>query len=351
MLTYGNLIELAGRGDFDVVIHGCNCFNTMGAGIAKSIREAYPQAYIADLNTKKGDMSKLGSFTSTDVVSPSGYKFKIINAYTQFNYSRDSDNFSYDTFPDLLSKIKKEFGHLRIGMPLIGCNLAGGDEFRILNMIKDGFSDVDYKIVEINRNRVLKTKDPRFDINSFKSPINIDFPAPFKYKGIDFFSSSQFVSYSRAALNCDEVAKKELLMLNDNKLIKQLISREINGFDVVDSPNVYSEYKKILSQIPIIVRKMSNVNQKSWESIESSSIIVSGRNKLLSNPDLLKYVAELSDGLFLSRENLSIINYSKKLLNGRSEPIPEPDLKKGRLVKNKYWLFSAKGILLKTKTK
>jgi O-acetyl-ADP-ribose deacetylase (regulator of RNase III) len=30
----GDLIDLAKRGHFDVVTHGCNCFCTMGAGIA-----------------------------------------------------------------------------------------------------------------------------------------------------------------------------------------------------------------------------------------------------------------------------------------------------------------------------
>lgn len=28
--TKGNLIDLAEAGEFDVVVQGCNCFNTMG---------------------------------------------------------------------------------------------------------------------------------------------------------------------------------------------------------------------------------------------------------------------------------------------------------------------------------
>jgi len=31
----GDLIELIKKGYFDVVIHGCNCFCTMGSGFAK----------------------------------------------------------------------------------------------------------------------------------------------------------------------------------------------------------------------------------------------------------------------------------------------------------------------------
>jgi len=51
----GDLIALALSGKFDVIVHGSNCFCTMGAGIAKTIKETFPAAYRADLATKKGD--------------------------------------------------------------------------------------------------------------------------------------------------------------------------------------------------------------------------------------------------------------------------------------------------------
>lgn len=50
----GDLLAFATAGDFDVIIHGCNCQNTMGAGIAKSIKKQFPAAYDADLVTAKG---------------------------------------------------------------------------------------------------------------------------------------------------------------------------------------------------------------------------------------------------------------------------------------------------------
>jgi O-acetyl-ADP-ribose deacetylase (regulator of RNase III) len=36
MIKYvdGDLIKLALKGEFDVIVHGCNCFCQMGAGIA-----------------------------------------------------------------------------------------------------------------------------------------------------------------------------------------------------------------------------------------------------------------------------------------------------------------------------
>lgn len=50
----GDLIAL-GKGDtFDVIVHGCNCFCVMGAGLAKAIRSEFPEVYRADQGTEAG---------------------------------------------------------------------------------------------------------------------------------------------------------------------------------------------------------------------------------------------------------------------------------------------------------
>ena len=63
----GDLIELAQAGHFDVITHGCNFFNTMGAGIAPQIKKAFPDAWYADNRTTRGDIMKLGCYTQTDL--------------------------------------------------------------------------------------------------------------------------------------------------------------------------------------------------------------------------------------------------------------------------------------------
>lgn len=155
-LHYGNLLEMAKNGEFDVIIHGCNCLHAMGAGIAKYIKQDFPEAYAADKTTVYKDRKKLGTFSEA-TITRNGHTFVVINAYTQFEYNgRGKDLFEYDNFPQLLQSIKSKYGNKRIGLPLIGCGLAGGDEPRILNMIKEGFEGVDYKLVEIDTRRKLK---------------------------------------------------------------------------------------------------------------------------------------------------------------------------------------------------
>jgi O-acetyl-ADP-ribose deacetylase (regulator of RNase III) len=134
----GNLLDMAEAGDFDIVIHGANCFCVMGGGIAREIRERFPMAAMADNETQKGDYNKLGNYTTAFTG-----KFLIVNAYTQFNMSQGTDVFEYTAFQLILEKILFAFGDKRIGIPYIGMGLAGGDSDTIIPMIRDFADRVD----------------------------------------------------------------------------------------------------------------------------------------------------------------------------------------------------------------
>jgi O-acetyl-ADP-ribose deacetylase (regulator of RNase III) len=128
----GNLLDLAEAGEFDIVVQGCNCFNTMGGGIAREIRERYPMCAEIDGLTERGEYMKLGNWTEFDQGT-----FIIINAYTQYNMSTGEDVFEYVAFALILQKLEKEFGDKRIGLPYIGMGLAGGNKDVIIPMIKE----------------------------------------------------------------------------------------------------------------------------------------------------------------------------------------------------------------------
>lgn len=131
----GNLLDLADEGNFDIIVHGCNCHNTMGSGIARQIAERYPQAYAADCATVKGDYNKLGTFTKSAT-----HKFVIVNAYTQYNYNKQhhkEDLFEYISFALILQKLVHTVGDCRFGFPMIGMGLAGGDRGKIMMLMND----------------------------------------------------------------------------------------------------------------------------------------------------------------------------------------------------------------------
>jgi O-acetyl-ADP-ribose deacetylase (regulator of RNase III) len=62
----GDLLQFAEDGNFDVIIHGCNCFCQMGKGIALTIKNKFPDAYKADLETAKGEKNKLGTYSKAE---------------------------------------------------------------------------------------------------------------------------------------------------------------------------------------------------------------------------------------------------------------------------------------------
>lgn len=143
---HGDLIQLAKQGRFDVIIHGCNCFCTMGAGIAHLIQKHFPKAYQADVDTIAGDKAKLGTFSCAQI-EHNGNIFTIVNGYTQYEYSGPGPLVDYEALAQLFSKIKKEYSGLKIAYPKIGAGLARGNWKKIAAIIDLALKGEDHTLV------------------------------------------------------------------------------------------------------------------------------------------------------------------------------------------------------------
>jgi O-acetyl-ADP-ribose deacetylase (regulator of RNase III) len=154
-IMYGDLITLAETGVLDVIVHGCNCFCVMGAGIAKQISKKYPEVYKADWqNTKKGDKNKLGGFTWTPITMPNGHTFIVINAYTQYRYgSKGWPDVDYGAIRSVFKMIKVLYPDRHIGYPRIGCGQAGGDWNVVKDIINQELSGLNHTLVELKENK------------------------------------------------------------------------------------------------------------------------------------------------------------------------------------------------------
>jgi O-acetyl-ADP-ribose deacetylase (regulator of RNase III) len=146
MIKYvkGNLLALAERGELDIIVHGCNCQNTMGSGIAKQIKDRYPTVWEADCDYERElaarRYNKLGNYTLAKVYNKPF--FYVVNAYTQYEYlPRGVDHFEYASFAVILQKLAHFYGNYDFGFPYIGMGLAGGDSERIIAMLEE-FSEL-----------------------------------------------------------------------------------------------------------------------------------------------------------------------------------------------------------------
>ena len=143
----GDLIKLALNKEFDVIVHGCNCQCVMSAGIAKTIKTVFPEAYVADSQTIKGDRSKLGTI-STATVNRDNHEITIVNAYTQFHWRGKGVKVDYQAIASCFKEIKAQFSGKRIGYPLIGAGLAGGDWSIISTIIDEELAGEHHTLVE-----------------------------------------------------------------------------------------------------------------------------------------------------------------------------------------------------------
>ncbi len=193
MINYidGDLIKLALQGEFDVVVHGCNCFCTMGAGIAPQMAAAFgcdefeleqTETEECDFNGgcytietgNRGDINKLGNIDyetkylwfrhprAKDGLAVAMGRYTegqtdvkpliVVNAYTQYKYgSNHSDGvakpFDYEAFTLCMRKMNSLFARHHIGMPKIGSGLAGGDWSRIERIIDIELKDCRVTVV------------------------------------------------------------------------------------------------------------------------------------------------------------------------------------------------------------
>jgi len=145
MIKYidGDLVRDAEQ--YDVITHGCNCFCTMGKGIALQIKKKFPEAYEVDKKTKWGDKSKLGTISFTTNTTPI-----IVNSYTQYSFGsymfggRDLDYMAVKT---AMMEIKKNFSGKKIAMSKIGSSLGGGDWEVTKRIIEEILGDEDVTII------------------------------------------------------------------------------------------------------------------------------------------------------------------------------------------------------------
>ena len=138
-----------------VVVHGVNCQSVFGAGLAKQIRQKYPEVCSEYLRIfkdyggyrYKGDRSLLGHIQVTSISDD----LHFVNAFTQLNYGNDEKKYvSYDAVDTVFCNIAKTISEENdIHFPKIGCGLAGGEWSVIKSIIEHRLKDFPNKFLWI----------------------------------------------------------------------------------------------------------------------------------------------------------------------------------------------------------
>ena len=137
------------------IAHGVNCQGVMASGVAKVIREKWPEFFAKFHKTSKlyAPEELLGKidFVYTTLTTSGEYEdspyFLGCNLYTQLNYGREGYRYaSYDAiakcFESLNLRHDREFRGKVLGIPKIGAGLGGGDWSVIESIINSSTPDL-----------------------------------------------------------------------------------------------------------------------------------------------------------------------------------------------------------------
>lgn len=141
---------------FDAIAHGCNAQGVMGSGIAKQIRDKFPQVYEAYKRAHSKHGLNPGECVRVKGNSPT-LSLQVMNLITQQHYGRSGRYASPEairkSLNTALSSLAFDFRPKvpTIGLPLIGCGLGGLDWEQEVRPIYEDLSeahDVDMYVFE-----------------------------------------------------------------------------------------------------------------------------------------------------------------------------------------------------------
>lgn len=147
----GDLIELALKGEFDCIAHGCNCMSTMGAGIAIQMAKVFG-CDLFPMELESIGIHKLGNIDANIIARQDNKHLIVVNAYTQYSYSKNHKDgtknpVDYEAIALCMRKINHTFKGKTLGLPKIGSGLAGGDWEIIKGVIQKECTDIDVTVV------------------------------------------------------------------------------------------------------------------------------------------------------------------------------------------------------------
>lgn len=153
----GVIVDEIESGDYDIVLHGCNCLGIMGGGVARVLNE-YTHGWLLDVDRMSvlGDINKLGMYSELLYYTDSNKEVMFYNLYTQFSPMRKGERIAihWDSYEKSLQGALREYQDIygdiynkKILLPVIGCGLAGGLIQHFMEITNEILKNLNYTIV------------------------------------------------------------------------------------------------------------------------------------------------------------------------------------------------------------
>lgn len=135
---------------YEIILIGTNVYCTLSQGIQRDIALNYPYVRNENLNTKYGDVSKLG--TVLECKCDGEPTIVLLYMYRGYPYrkSMDEDYLDYQSLEKCLKKINKIYKEKKIATTLLGCSRfdGNGNKEKVIEIMNKTLKDVDVTVYD-----------------------------------------------------------------------------------------------------------------------------------------------------------------------------------------------------------
>ena len=150
--------------EYDIILIGTNIYCTMSQGIQLKIMLNYPYVYNKNLETKYGDVDKMGTILECKSKNEPTFCLCFIVKGYNFRPDLEKDYLSYDALENALKLVNIKYKGKKIACPLLGSSRfdGNGDKEKILNIFKKALTDVECTVFDyFQKSRAEEMKEVR----------------------------------------------------------------------------------------------------------------------------------------------------------------------------------------------
>lgn len=150
--------------EYDVILIGTNLYCTMSQGIQLKVMLNYPYVYEENLNTKYGDMEKLGTLLECKKENEPTFCLCFVTKGFNFRPDLEKDYLSYEALEKCLRLVNIKYKGKKVACPLLGSSRfdGNGDSGKIYEIFNNSIKDVDLTIYDyFQKSRAEEMKEVR----------------------------------------------------------------------------------------------------------------------------------------------------------------------------------------------
>lgn len=151
---------------YDVLLVGTNVYGRLTNGWQLDAKLKYPRVHEANMNTKYGDVKKMGTVVRVEQEDAPTICICYITKGYNFRPDKESDYLSYEALESCLYSINILFKGKKVACPILGTSMfdGNGDKERVIKLFETTLCDVnltlyDYAQTSANDKHLALIKD------------------------------------------------------------------------------------------------------------------------------------------------------------------------------------------------